>query len=34
MKCSKCCTKTATSVKKIKNVFYVLCDECVKELKK
>ena len=28
------CTRTATAVKKIKNVFYVLCDECVKELKK
>lgn len=33
MKCSKCCTRTATAVKKIKKVFYVLCDECERKLK-
>lgn len=34
MKCSKCCKNNATAVKKIKNVYFVLCDKCAEEVEK
>ena len=32
MTCSNCKTKEATAVKEVKNVYYVLCDDCVAAL--